>query len=739
MAHAVGWGPLPMNRKKHGHPVVAGYHGYLGTNADANEVAAMAKQHADKNLAVRMPDGVIGIDVDNYDNKRGDAELKRTLRELGIKSLPPTYSSTARGDENGPGKSRIMFYRLPDEFKGHRWAGNLNTGDSSVEIICWHNRFANVFPSVHRTGNIVRWYGPDGKLCDDDFFPGTDELALLDDTDFIAHIIKDRFDLDKVQKAGLNSSQVQSWLDERPGPDMCDTMKALGLEAAEHFAYGVADHTPAATFSMNMINLAVQGHSGVITALNMAKAPFLINIASKSRSADEWTRLVDGGVQKVVAELEGWGISAPDECPCAIKAELVASGDLKPSEAQERLRKSKVNQKADEFELSYEAQDIAKLRRAARGWAPPEDRGSLAEQYEDPLEPQPFLVDGLVAQNGAVTMIVGQAKVAKTTLAINLVWSILKGEPFVGKFDVAEFSGNVGYWNYELSEQMFNEWCRDVGIDGSASERIHPLPLMGKGVNLEIEAQAKWATEWLSSRDVKVWVIDPLSKAWKTDNDNANALYARWSEAMREIAKNAGVEAIILLAHMGHQDNGRARGTSGIEGDVDSKISLTHDGDAGKPPPNDNRYIEAFGRDVNIASTPLTYDKVTRHMDWNPDGLNKEDARKVGKAEYVHGKIVQKLGGTDNKLKMGDVYSLLGANGSSDGSKAWGAAINYCISQGWLTQEDGPRGAKLVGVAESAPGAESRKISGKAWSDAVKESNKPKPATRRRRTARPKA
>lgn len=122
-------------------------------------------RYGELNLGWRMPRGVIGIDVDHYEDKHGADDLKVLESELG--PLPETWSSTARGD----GPSRIYFFKVPEDCGELR--GSLS---EAIEIIQHHHRYAMVWPSVHaKTGNTYAWYN--GHRSDTP--PSLDQLAEL--------------------------------------------------------------------------------------------------------------------------------------------------------------------------------------------------------------------------------------------------------------------------------------------------------------------------------------------------------------------------------------------------------------------------------------------------------------------------------------------------------------------------------------------------------------------------------
>ena len=142
------------------YPPPDGFTGAAGRDTDPATLEYWAGSFPDHSIALRMPDGVIGIDVDDYPKgetvKHGATQLAE--REAAWGPLPPTWSSTARGSGNGdgPGRSRIMFFRVPPG----KYATKLGP---DIDIIQRHHRYAVVAPSVHPAiGATYTWYDPAG-------------------------------------------------------------------------------------------------------------------------------------------------------------------------------------------------------------------------------------------------------------------------------------------------------------------------------------------------------------------------------------------------------------------------------------------------------------------------------------------------------------------------------------------------------------------------------------------------
>lgn len=125
------------------------------------------------NVVLRLPDNVIGIDVDAHDGGSGLETIEDWELQVGV-TLPPTWSSTSRIDG-----TRIMFYRVPE---GLLWRSSLGK-NSYVDIIRMTHRYAVVWPSIHPDVNRrYEWYAPGdypGIATPADAPPQIDDLATL--------------------------------------------------------------------------------------------------------------------------------------------------------------------------------------------------------------------------------------------------------------------------------------------------------------------------------------------------------------------------------------------------------------------------------------------------------------------------------------------------------------------------------------------------------------------------------
>lgn len=154
---ARGWDGLIPIRKGTKIPAMSDVTGYSGRQVTGQEAVELSqkKQYSYCNLGLRLPRGLVGVDVDDYGDKEGLNTLNRLSNELG--ELPATPYSTARGH----GVSGIRFFRVPEGLDFEPVFG------PDIECIRSAHRFAVAWPSEHpKTGTQYRWYDEVGNLLE---------------------------------------------------------------------------------------------------------------------------------------------------------------------------------------------------------------------------------------------------------------------------------------------------------------------------------------------------------------------------------------------------------------------------------------------------------------------------------------------------------------------------------------------------------------------------------------------
>ena len=94
---ALGWLgvlPLPVGQKW---PPPPGLTGANGRDPNDSEIVSWIRDRPCANVAIRYPEGVIGLDVDNYDGKPAARTLAAHEAQLGLP--PATWIITSRNDD----------------------------------------------------------------------------------------------------------------------------------------------------------------------------------------------------------------------------------------------------------------------------------------------------------------------------------------------------------------------------------------------------------------------------------------------------------------------------------------------------------------------------------------------------------------------------------------------------------------------------------------------------------------
>lgn len=296
---AYTWGdllPLPVGEKFPPPSGFTGEHGRTPTDADR---AAWAGHVG--NWALRVPSGVVGLDVDHYGTKRGLDTIAAAEAELG--PLPATWTSTGRDIATGSG---IRFYR----YGGGKLASVVG---GSVEVIQRGHRYAVVWPSK-ATGSdgtplVYRWHRPNGTEADRP--PSLGELAELPEA-WAAWL-----------KAGAAASAgtpapdgardallARLVADHRPpcGP-MGDAL-ARALERLQAAGDG-GRHDAATAGVLAVVGTGAEGHAGAGHALAELEAAFDAATGLDPARAGEFQRMVATAAAKAATEHPA---TLPDPC-----------------------------------------------------------------------------------------------------------------------------------------------------------------------------------------------------------------------------------------------------------------------------------------------------------------------------------------------------------------------------------------------------------------------------------------
>ncbi|MFT4081172.1 MAG: DNA polymerase [Nocardioides sp.] len=307
--------PVPADAK---FPPPVGFTGAEGRDTDPMTIVDLATRFPSHAVALRLPIGVVGIDVDQYEKKGKQKHGAQTLAalEASLGPLPATWSSTARGSSAGPGTSRVMLFRVPPA----RYATALKaqspggvTGD--IEILQHHHRYAVVWPSVHsETGTPYTWYDPAGRPSTRVPSPG--QLTELPPA-WVQHLAAGATD-QAAASADVNAGQalLDQLLDDHR-PECAEITNARLLAAAELTKADEGSRHDAMTARVHhLVQLASSGHTGAGAAFLELRASWAQLTAGEDRE-DELERALLTSARKAVTA--HGAVQVPND-PCLLVA-----------------------------------------------------------------------------------------------------------------------------------------------------------------------------------------------------------------------------------------------------------------------------------------------------------------------------------------------------------------------------------------------------------------------------------
>ena len=294
----------------------------------------------------------------------------------------------------------------------------------------------------------------------------------------------------------------------------------------------------------------------------------------------------------------------------------------------DQSRLNRVRARAEALKVEREAKEQVEAEEAARLWKPPVKEGIATFLATEPAVPS-FHVDGLWPHGGTVVLEAAK-KWGKSTMMRNLVESVIGGAAFLHRFEVtAPFTRAVVIdmelthrqaWNYWHGAALRDDQMELWRLRGSAGT----MALRDPRVRGHVVAK-------LRDSGADLVVLDPLGPVLRVCGfeENSNDDVGRLLDIWDEVLSDAGVTASVIPHHMGHGAE-RARGASVIGDKADAIWTGTYavQGEDSGP-----RFLKARGRDVELESSQVDYDPVTRAMTMSLDPTRRSDVSKSKREE----------------------------------------------------------------------------------------------------------
>lgn len=540
---AAGWTgalPLPPGAKS---PPPGGYTGWAGVDPSGADIQAWTDgPEGAGNIALRLPVGVYGLDIDAYGAKQGASALTAAVSALG--ELPPTWRITSRDD----GVSGIRLYRaeLPP---GRRWRDEPAGHGVGIEAIHFGHRYAATWPSVHpETGRTYVLYAPDGALAAGGVIPRLDELPGMPDVWIEA--LSETGEVATGEAA--SHADTLATVTTFPVGEACTAIREAterALTRLRDARDGAALHPAGRDATHEIVRLGHEGHAGARAALARHFSAFVEVRSGRDgehgKAEAEWWRLVRGAVGKLAG-------AARESCDCGLRA-----GDgllFEPGPAT-----STAGEDAGGGEGGAGGVDLAD---ALIG------RMLTPAQLRDRPPPAP-LIEGLLSLDSASWLIAAPGSY-KSFVALDWAAHVGGGRAWLGRevargpvvYVVAEGVGGMGP-RIRAWEQRNGEMTGVLFL---------PMPV-------QVAREDHWRALVEACRRIGpvMIILDTQARITLGLDENDNSQMSEFVEAVELLRRSCG--ACVLVVHHVGRNGQHARGASAIDGAQDTEIRLTRPGE----------------------------------------------------------------------------------------------------------------------------------------------------------------
>jgi hypothetical protein len=263
------------------------------------------------------------------------------------------------------------------------------------------------------------------------------------------------------------------------------------------------------------------------------------------------------------------------------------------------------------FALERERARREALRRLAAEARGPISRPrleTLRERLARPRQLSKWRIHGWQPVNTRV-MLAAQFKAGKTTLVGNLIRSLVDVDPFLACNPVSPITGTAVLLDFEMSDSQLDDWYRDICI--RHDDRVIVEPMRGRASTFDLcdpDVRAEWAAR-LRSGGAAYLILDCLRPVLDALALDEHKDAGRFLVAFDALLKDAGIGEALVVQHMGHV-NERARGDSRQRDWPDVEWRLVRQDEN----PASDRFLSAYGRDVDVSESQLAYDPSTRRL-----------------------------------------------------------------------------------------------------------------------------
>lgn len=540
--------------------------GWQRSTVDDNTLNTVSNTDTPLALLVGKVSKTVVIDIDG----RNGGDVRKFFEHYGL-----DYKYTRVHASASPGSYHVLF-QFPEDLEGLPKTKGERTGIAALQGVDMLADGAHILlPPTIRVGHPEK---PDGEyrvLVDKPVQPMPEALKI----DWVAATTRQT-------PEGKAVGEIQ--------PRDYDRVLALhkrNVEIAANASEGSRDDTCMARIGSS-VRIA-QSLPDVVLSVEKIREDFESAVPYSIRD-------LDGKLQRAVewAEQHAWKeLTAPEgTLPDGVPPDR--AGDY--FEELNRMRVKEAAKRAFRLEILEAETAVLDIGEIENGRA----------FLDSPTVNPSWVVEGLIPFNGS-TLLTGKYKSGKSTLMLNLIQALTSGDSFLNRFAVPK-PMRVAYVDMELGRDMAKRWIADIPhLDANNMEY---LDRRGRGYTLNMQSENlrdKWA-RLLLEREVDVMIIDPLSPIMSAlgVEENHAEVVRPMLDAFDSLAVAANLKALVVTHHTGHQEAGRARGSTAFMDWASSFMSVIRQGDEYDSP----RIFRASGRDVAVDASELVFDREHRRL-----------------------------------------------------------------------------------------------------------------------------
>lgn len=200
---------------------------------------------------------------------------------------------------------------------------------------------------------------------------------------------------------------------------------------------------------------------------------------------------------------------------------------------------------------------------------------TLAELYSFKFPDLAWLVAGLIPLGG-LTAVTGTPKSFKTFLLQDLAISVATGQPFLGKFPVAQ--GKILFVDEENPRRTTVNRFRSMGM--SSTDEI--VVLAKQGVHMDRPESVRALLEYVEQIQPRLIIIDSLTKVHSKNENQSNEM----SDVFTEIKKLLKDDRAVVVIHHHNKasrndkrgEGSSIRGSSNIFAELDAHLAVDRSG-----------------------------------------------------------------------------------------------------------------------------------------------------------------